>query len=31
MIEGYNEKLIPILRREPLYIAGNKYVISLPI
>jgi hypothetical protein len=26
VIEGYIEKLTPILRREPLYTAANKYV-----
>lgn len=29
VIEGYTQKLTPILRREPLYTAETKYVISL--
>ena len=31
VIEGYTEKLTPIIRREPLYTAENKYVMGLPI
>jgi site-specific DNA recombinase len=29
VIEGYTEKLTPIIRREPLYTAENKYVMGL--
>jgi hypothetical protein len=31
VIEGYTEKLTPIIRREPLYTAENKHVMGLPI